>query len=81
MSSSLLSKNIQIKIQRTVILPLVLYGRGTRFLTLRKECRQRVFENRMLRRIFEPKRRHNGSEENYIMRRLIICTPHQTLFR
>ena len=41
---------------RTIILPAVLYGYETWSLTLREECRLRVFENRVLRRIFEPKR-------------------------
>ena len=51
MSSSLLSKNLKIKIYRTTILPVVLYGS----LTLREESRLRVFENRVLR-VFGPKR-------------------------
>jgi len=55
-SSSLLSKNLKIKIYRTVILPVVLYGRETWSLTLRDDCRMRVFENKVLRRIFGPKR-------------------------
>jgi len=41
---------------RTIILPVVLYGCETWSLTLREECRLRVFENRVLRGIFEPKR-------------------------
>ena len=44
------------KIYRTIILPVVLYGRETWSLTLREEHRLRVFENRVLRRIFGPKR-------------------------
>ena len=56
LSSSLLSKNIKIKIHRTIILPVVLYGCETWSLTLREERRLRVFENRVLRRIFGPKR-------------------------
>jgi len=56
LSSSLLSKNIKIKIYRTIILPLVLYGCETWSLTLREERRLRVFENRVFRRIFGPKR-------------------------
>jgi hypothetical protein len=52
----LLSKNIKIRIYRTIILPLVLYGCETLSLTLREKHRRRVFENRMLRRIFGPKR-------------------------
>jgi hypothetical protein len=52
LSSSLLSKNVKIKIYRTIILPVVLYGCEGWSLTLREECRLRVFENRVLRRIF-----------------------------
>jgi len=55
-SSSLLSKNLKIKIYRTIILPVVLYGCETWSLTLREERRLRVFENRVLSRIFGPKR-------------------------
>jgi len=54
LSSSLLSKNIRIKIYRTISLPVVLYGCETWLLTLREEHRPRVFENRGLRRIFGP---------------------------
>jgi hypothetical protein len=52
----LLSKNLKIKIYRTIILPFVLYGCETWSLTLREEGRLRVFENRVLRRIFELRR-------------------------
>ena len=55
-STSLLPKNIKIKIYRTIILPVVLYGRETWSLTLREERGLRVFENRVLRRIFGPKK-------------------------
>jgi len=51
----LLSKNLKIKIQRTIILLVALYGCETWSLTLREECRLRV-ENRVLRRIYGPKR-------------------------
>jgi hypothetical protein len=54
--SSLLSKNLKIKIYRTIILPIVLYGCETWSLTLRVDRRLRVFENRVLRRVFGPKR-------------------------
>ena len=47
LSSSLLSKKLNITIYRTIILPVVLYGRETRSLTLREERRLRVFENRV----------------------------------
>ena len=49
-------QNIKIKICRTIILPVVLHGYETWLLTLREECRLKVFENRMLRTIFVPKR-------------------------
>ena len=55
-SSSFLSKNLKIKIYRTIILSVVLYGCKTWSLTLREERRLRVLENRVLRRIFGPKR-------------------------
>jgi hypothetical protein len=55
-SSRLLSKNLKIKIYRTIIFPVVLYGCETWSLTLREERIQRVFENRVLRRVFGPKR-------------------------
>jgi hypothetical protein len=51
-----LSSNIKVKIYKTIILPVVLYGCETWPLTLREEHRLRVFENRVLRRIFGPKR-------------------------
>ena len=56
LSSSLLSKNLKIKIYRTIILSVVLYGCETWSLTLREEHRLRVFENTVLRRIFGPRR-------------------------
>jgi len=56
LSSRLLSKNLKIKIYRTIILPVVLYGCETWSLTLREERQLRVFENMVLRRIFGPRR-------------------------
>ena len=56
LSSSLLSKALRIKIYRTEILPVVLYGIETWSLTLKEERRLRVFENRVLRKIFGSKR-------------------------
>jgi hypothetical protein len=49
--------------------------------TLREECRLRVFENRVLRRIFGPKRDEvtRGCKENFVMRSSIICTAHPLL--
>jgi hypothetical protein len=60
LSSRLISKNLKIKIYKTVILPIVLYGCETWSLTLGEEHRLRVFENRVLR-IFGPKREEGGS--------------------
>jgi hypothetical protein len=55
LSSRLLSKNLKIRIYKTIMLPVVRYGCETWSLTLREEHRLRVFENRVLRRIFGPK--------------------------
>jgi hypothetical protein len=55
LASHLLSKNIKIKIYKTIILPVVLYGCETWSFTLREEHRLRVFENSLLRRISGPK--------------------------
>ena len=52
LSPSLLSKNIKINIYKTIISPVVLHGCETWLLTLRDEHRLRVYENRVLRRIF-----------------------------
>jgi hypothetical protein len=57
LSSCLLSRNVKFKIYKTIILPVV-YGCETWSLTLREEHRLRVYENRVLRRIFGP----NGHE-------------------
>jgi hypothetical protein len=48
----MLPKNIKIKIYKTIILPVVPYGCATWSLTLREECRLKVFDNRVLKRIF-----------------------------
>jgi hypothetical protein len=55
--------DLKIKIYKTVILPVVLYGCGTWSLTLREEHRLRVFENRVLRKIFVPKREEDIVEK------------------
>jgi hypothetical protein len=60
LSSCLISKNLKI-VYKTVILPVVLYECETWPLTLREEQRLRVFENRVLGRIFGPKREEDGS--------------------
>jgi hypothetical protein len=56
LSSRLLSKNTKIRVYRSIILPVVLYGCENWSLTLREEQRLRVFEDRVLRRIFGPRR-------------------------
>ena len=56
LSSRLLSKSLKIKIYKTIILPVVLYGCETWSLTLREERKLRVFENMVLRTIFGPRR-------------------------
>jgi hypothetical protein len=61
LSSRLISKNLKIKIYKNVILPVVLYGCETWSLTLGEEHRLRIFENSVLRKIFGPKRKEDGS--------------------
>jgi hypothetical protein len=56
LSSRLPSRNVKVKIRKTKILPVVLYGCETLSVTLREEHRLSVFENRVLRGIFGPKR-------------------------
>jgi hypothetical protein len=60
LSSRLISKNLKIKIYKTVILPVVLHGCETWSFTLREEHRLRVSENRVVR-VFRPKREEGGS--------------------
>jgi hypothetical protein len=57
-----LSRNLKVKINKTTILPFVLYGCETWSLTLREEHRLSVFENKVLRRIFGPKRDEGTGE-------------------
>jgi hypothetical protein len=71
----LLSKNVEIRLYKTIILPVVLYGSETWSLILTEEHRLRMFENRVLRRIFGPKRDEvTGVGENCIMSSFITCT-------
>jgi hypothetical protein len=77
--SRLLSKNLKIKIYRTIIFP-VLYGCETWSLTLKEAHMLRVFENRALRRMFGPKRDEvTGKWTNFIVRSFMICIPHTIL--
>jgi hypothetical protein len=80
LSSRLLSRYVNIKIYRTIILPVVLCWCKTWSLTLREERMLRVYENRVLKRVFGPKRnevQENG--ESYIMRKRMICIPYRIL--
>jgi hypothetical protein len=80
LSSRLLPRNLKVKIYKTIILPLILYGCETWCPTLREDYRLRVFENRVLRRIFGPERVEiTGNGENCTMGSFIICTHHQIL--
>jgi hypothetical protein len=81
--SRLLSKNVKIRINKTIILPVVLYGCKTWSLTLREDYRLRVFENRVLRKIYGPKRDeviwgwrklHNGEFHNLYCSSSIITS-------
>jgi len=77
----LLSKNLKIKIYRTIILPVVLFGCENWSLTLREEPRLRVFENRVLRRIFGPKRDEvTGERRKRHSEGLMIRTPYPVFF-
>jgi hypothetical protein len=66
LSSRLLSRNLEVKIYKTLIVPVVLYGCETWSVTLREEHRLRMFENRVLRGIFGP----NGDEVTEECRKL-----------
>jgi hypothetical protein len=63
-------------------MPVVLYGCETWSVRPREECRLRVFENRVLRRIFGTKRGEVRGEwrRHYITRNVMMCTHHQILF-
>jgi len=75
----LLSKNTKIKIQRTKILPAVLYGCEIWSLTFRKEHRLRVFEKRVLRRILRPKGDKVKGEWRKLHYEELTCTPYPIL--
>jgi hypothetical protein len=72
LSSRLVCRNVKVKIYKTIILPFVLYGCEAWSLTLREEHRLRVFENRILRRIFGPKR-DEVTGESFTVSNFIIC--------
>jgi hypothetical protein len=73
LSSHLLSRNVKVKIYKTVILPVVLYGCETWSFTLREEHRLRVFKNSVPRRIFVPKRAEVTGERRKL-HNFLICT-------
>jgi hypothetical protein len=77
LSSSLPFRNVK-NMYRTTILPVVLYGCETWSLTLREERRPRVFENKVLRRIFGPGRDEVTGEwrKTYNEELSDMCTPH-----
>jgi hypothetical protein len=80
LSSGLLSKNVKIRIYKSIILPVVLYGFKTWSLTLREDQRLGVFGNRVLRRIFGPKRNEiMGCWRKLRRRKFITCTLRQIL--
>jgi hypothetical protein len=81
LSSRLISKNLKIKIYKTVILPVVLFGCETWSRTLREEHRLRVSENRVLRRIFGPKREEDGSWRKLHNDEFIACILHRIMLR
>ena len=82
LSSSLLSKNIKIKIYIIIIVPVVLYGCETWSVRLGEEHRLRVFENRVLRRIFGAKKDEVTGEWRKLHNEdLNDCTTHQMLCR
>jgi len=72
LSSNFISKSIKIKIYRTIILPVIVYGYETRSLTMREERRLRTFENRVLRYILRLTRKraegNRGVEKDCTMR-------------
>lgn len=76
----LLSKNVEIKIYKTLVLLVVFYGCEASSLALMEEHRLRAFENRVLRRIFGARRTEGrGVGENCITRSLRIFTLHQVI--
>jgi hypothetical protein len=75
LSSRLPSKNIKIRTYKTIILRVILNRCENWSLILWEEHRVRVFENRMMRRIFGQKREEVA--ENCMMESFITCTLHQ----
>jgi hypothetical protein len=71
-------KNLKIRIYKAIILPVVLYGCETWSLILREEHRLRVFENRVLRRVFGPKRDEmTGGWRKLLTGSFVLCALRQ----
>ena len=73
LSSRLFFKKLKVKTYRTIAVPVVLYGCETWSLTLREEHRLRVFENKVLWKIFVAKTKLQESGESYIMLSYMHC--------
>jgi hypothetical protein len=81
LSSSSLSINLKIKIYRTILLLVVVYGCGTRSLKLSEEHKRRGVAKRVVRRRFGPKRDEvTGNGEKYTRMSPVICTADHILF-
>jgi len=76
----LLSQNIKITIFTNIILPFALYGFEAWSVSLREERRLRMFDNRVQRNVFGPKRDEKGAEGYCTVRDFTIFTLHQILF-
>jgi hypothetical protein len=77
-----LPKDMKIKIHKFIMCPVVLYRHETWSLTLREKHRPRVFENRVLSRVFGAKRDKVMEEWRRLHdKELTFCTPHHILFR
>jgi hypothetical protein len=73
LSSRLIPKNLKIKVYKTLILPVVLYGCETWSLTLKEVHRLKVFENRVLRKVLDLKGRRMNHGENCVIMKLTAC--------
>ena len=62
-------KNLNFVLRRRKVL-------GVDIFSIREECGLRIFENRIMRRIFEPKRNENGERKRLHNEKLIVCTVH-----
>jgi hypothetical protein len=72
----MLSKNIKIRTYRTIILPVVLHECKSWSLTLTEEHRLRMFENRVFRRIFGPRKQNNVLSRGDVLLKDFHCHSH-----